>query len=248
MNRRTRNAMLFSAILSMPAFAMFHLTPEEEEAQRKGGGGEGDKGKKRKADPGEGEKDDAGDKSEEPKLTLTQAELDARIKAAREEERRKAEEAKKKEKETAEAEEARKRGEFEKLADQEKTKREAAEQERDRLNRENRMLKIERQLAAHLESTHKDYTANAADIMLHVEKKVSAETSDDDVKKIIAEESKAFVERTPRKLANGAPAANPRSRIKPGTFAGAGARRTESNNGDGIDDEDEGTIPASSVL
>ena len=57
------------------------------------------------------------------------------------------------------------------------------------------------------------YLPNAPDIMLHVERALPADAKPEDVAKVIAEQARAFAERTPRAVKGGAPA--PVSRTGP---------------------------------
>jgi hypothetical protein len=73
-------------------------------------------------------------------------------------------------------------------------------------------------LRDHLADKHPDYLANAPDIMLHVEKHLAADAKPADVKKLIEEQSKAFADRTPRKVAaGGGVSASPRNGLPAGT-------------------------------
>jgi vacuolar-type H+-ATPase subunit E/Vma4 len=199
MTRRNRTAALYAACAFLPclSYARMHWTPENDPA----GGGGGDK---------KGDKGEQGDK-----ITLTAAELQAKIEAAAADAVNRANEAAadkaRKDKEAADAETARKNGEFEKLAEAEREKREAAE-------RRAQLAEVNVALRDHLADKHPDYLANAPDIMLHVEKHLAADAKPADVKKLIEEQSKAFADRTPRKVAaGGGVSASPRNGLPAGT-------------------------------
>jgi dTMP kinase len=143
-----------------------------------------------------------------PPTGLTEEQVQARVEAALAEERKKADATKAKETEERERAEAEKRGEFQKVAEQEQTKREAAEQKAAEAERRAQLAEVNVSLRDHLASKHPDYLSNAADIMLHVEKTLAPDAKPDAVAKLIEEQAKAFVERTPRqKPIGGAPPA-----------------------------------------
>lgn len=143
----------------------------------------------------------------DPNPGIPEDEVQRRITAALEERDRKAAEEKQREKEEREREEAEKRGEFQKVAEQEQAKREQAEEKAAAAERRAQLAEVNVQLRDHLASKHPDYLSNAADIMLHVEKALPADAKPEAVAKLIDEQAKAFVERTPRqKPIGGAPA------------------------------------------
>jgi hypothetical protein len=145
---------------------------------------------------------------EKPVTGIPEDEVQRRITAALEERDRKAADEKQKETEERERAEAEKRGEFQKVAEQEQTKREAAEQKAAEAERRAQLAEVNVSLRDHLASKHPDYLSNAADIMLHVEKTLAPDAKPDAVAKLIEEQAKAFVERTPRqKPIGGAPPA-----------------------------------------
>lgn len=131
------------------------------------------------------------DKPEPKKIELTAEDLEAKLAAARDEERTKLADERQKEKDDAARAEAEKRGEFETIAADEKNKRVAAE-------RRAQLAEVNVQLRDHLAANHTEYLANAPDIMLHVASKLDADAKTADIRKAIADESTAFVARTPR--------------------------------------------------
>jgi hypothetical protein len=114
-----------------------------------------------------------------------------------------------KEKEDAERKAAEEQGKWKELADKERTDREKATAELSTMHRENQLLKVDRQLRDYLaDETRREYLGNAPDIMLHVEKRLEPDAKPEAVTKLIADEVKAFMDRTPRGLrGNGAPPA-----------------------------------------
>jgi hypothetical protein len=98
--------------------------------------------------------------------------------------------------------EAEKKGEWEKVANDEKSKREQAD-------RRAQMAEVNVNLRDHLAEKHADYLPNAADIMLHIERKLAASAKPDDVRKLIEAEAEAFVKRTPRQVNKGGAGAPP---------------------------------------
>lgn len=141
-------------------------------------------------------------KKEDPpavtKIELTEDELKSKIDAALELERKKAATDRQKEKEEAERKKAEEQGEYQKVAETERGKREEAERSAAAAERRAQLAEVNISLRDHLAAKHPDYQANAADIMLHVERKLAADAKPDDVKKVIEAEAKGFVERTPR--------------------------------------------------
>lgn len=160
-----------------------------------------------------------GNSAPEPKrIELTEAEIEQRTKAAVEAalkaERDKAADEARKAKEAADAEEAKKRGEFEKLAQQEQAKREKAEQRVAEAERKALLADVSVQLRDHLAEKHPEYLTNAPDIFLHVKEKLEDDAEPDAIAKLIADEAKAFAERTGKAKA-GPPAAPSRSSRAP---------------------------------
>lgn len=164
------------------------------EADPPTGGGAGDK------------KDDK--KTDADKVTLTKAELKQQIEDALKAEREAAAETARKAKEAADAEaltaEAKKKGDYEALEKAANERTAAAE-------RRAQLAEVNIELRDHLAKTHGDYLANAPDIMLHVQGKLAADAKTVDITKLIAEEAKAFVERTPREKKSGGLPGNKRS-------------------------------------
>lgn len=152
------------------------------------------------------------------KIELTEDEIQARIDAAV---KKRDDDAAKKDadaKAKAEEEEAKKRGEFEKIAATAEEKRKAAEDKAAASERRAQLAEVKGQLHDHLADKHPDYVRNATDIMLHVEKKLPADAKPDDIAKLIEEEAKSFVERTPRASStSGAPGGATRGKIPSGT-------------------------------
>lgn len=139
-----------------------------------------------------------------------QAAVDAALSAEREKVKKEKEEAARK----AAEDEAKKNGEFEKLADSERQAREKAEQAVAAAERRAQQAEVNIALRDHLATAHPDYASNAPDIMLHVAAKLTPDSKPDDIKKIITDEAKAFVERTPRAVVKGTPPA-PGRKIEP---------------------------------
>lgn len=119
-------------------------------------------------------------------LGLTQADLDQRIADALADQQRKADDKAAKEKGDREAEEARKRGEFETVANQEKTKREAAEARV-------KSLELDKALRDHL-AEHKPEYAKAAGLISKIVDAGEADT-DKAVKAAVAEYEKSLPEK-----------------------------------------------------
>jgi hypothetical protein len=208
MTRRNRTAALYAACAFLPclSYARMHWTPENDPA----GGGGGDK------------KGDKGGEQQGDKLSLTPAELQAKIEEATAKALRDAEskagEKSRKEREAAEAEEAKKRGEWEELATKEQQKRTQAEERAAQAERRAQLAEVNVALRDHLADKHPDYLANAPDIMLHVEKHLAPDAKPTDVAKVIADEAKAFADRTPRKVSSGGGvSASPRNGLPAGT-------------------------------
>jgi hypothetical protein len=154
------------------------------------------------------DKKPADDKAKQP-AGIPEDEVQRRIDAARAEERQKLEEAKAKEKEEAERLEAEKRGEFEKLAAKEAEKREQAERERDEAKRVAQVACVQVQLRDHLADKHPEYMSNAGDVMNEVAKRLTDDAKPEAVAKLIEEQAKAFVERTPRQKPTGGTPSSP---------------------------------------
>lgn len=138
-------------------------------------------------------------------LTLTQADLDARIAAALKADRDAAAEQKRKDDEAAEAAEAEKRGEHEKIAAAEKAKREKAEGE---------LLTLKRDLAVRdALAEHPDYATCAKYIAPLVDAGASdlAKAAKDAVSQYVADNP-----RTPKGSAGAPPAPRGGARMAPG--------------------------------
>lgn len=171
--------------------------------QDAGGEGEGNKGKPEGAD--------------EP-LTLSKSELQKLIDDNRKEAEQAAENklaAKaQKDREAAEAEEAKKRGEFEKVAEKERARADAAEAKANNLERSIK-------LRDHLAEKHPEYSANAKYIL----PMIPTDVEGDDLDKAIANAAKQYVDDNPRTPKNpgGAPPAG-------GNRVPAGARLAPGRN------------------
>lgn len=136
-------------------------------------------------------------------LTLTKAQLKAQIDAAVAERDRRAEEKAKKDREAAEAEEAKKRGEFEKVAGAEKDRADKAE-------REVRTLRQSIALRDHLAEKHPDYIGCAR----YIAPLIPADVEGDDLAKAVEKTAAQYVKDNPRQTKGraGAPDTPPRSR------------------------------------
>jgi hypothetical protein len=106
--------------------------------------------------------------------------------------------AKKKADDDAAAEESKKKGEWEKVATKAQTEAKDAADKAAAAERRAQLAEVNVQLRDHLAEKHADYLANATDIMLHVSSKLAADAKPEAITKLIADEAKAFVERTPR--------------------------------------------------
>lgn len=148
-----------------------------------------------------------GDKPEPKKVELTEDELQARMTAAVEADRQKREKADAKEKADREAEEAKKRGEFEKVAEQEKARADAAEAKL-------RRRELQDAVRAHLKKDHAGYEDNDVDVLAHVMANLAPDADEAITKRVIGEQARAFVERTPKAKAN-VPPPSSRDRIEP---------------------------------
>lgn len=120
-----------------------------------------------------------------------------------------------KEKTDREAEEARKRGEWEKLANDEQTKREIAEQEREALKLDLKGKDVDLRLRDHLAEKHPDYIAVAKYIRPLIE--FDAETNDADLDKRIATAAEQYTKDNPRAAARTGTPNAPVQKIPRGT-------------------------------
>lgn len=180
-------------------------------------------------DPKQPEQPKPGDKTPPPaedRLTLSPAELEARIQAALAADRRKAEDKAKKDREAAEAEEAKKRGEFEKVANAEKAKREEAERERDALRRERTVEKALTKAAAEQEgyplSVFEEY------VLPKLLTTLPADADEDAVAKAAKDAVAKYVTDNPRQAKGGAGA--PPATARAGTRGVGGVARQPQNN------------------
>lgn len=183
--RKNRNALRLLSLAACAGLGMYHLTDDTVT-----GGGGGDK----KVD----DKKPA-DKTEPAKLALTQEELDAKVAAAVKASEDKAAAAAKKKQDDDEAEAARKRGEFETLATKEKERADA-------LDAENRRLKRDAALTAHLADKHAEYLTCAK----YIAPLIDAEAEGDELAKAVADAATQYVNDNPRTPKGaGAPAKQP---------------------------------------
>lgn len=132
------------------------------------------------------------------KIELTEDELNARIFAAAEAERKRLADERQREKEEAERKKAEEQGEYQKIAKQEEEKRTAAEQKAAAAERRAQLAEVNIALRDHLagDDARRAYLNNAPDIMLHVEKALAADAKPEDVAKLIEKETAAFIQRT----------------------------------------------------
>lgn len=168
------------------------------------------------------------------KLELTEEELAARIAAASEAalkaEREAAAKKAAKEKDEAERKKAEEAGEFKKLADDERTRREEAERARDAALLDSKRAAVEKQIAAHVREHHKDHAGVNVEkwILPHVPFDLT--TTDDTLGKRIKEAVADYVkDHQPASPLSGAPSGSVRGKLPAGTAAPA-ARDT---NGEG---------------
>lgn len=191
----------------------FRYSPDDNQ----GGGDEGQKDQtKEGADKG---------KAHEPtKLTLTEAELQAKIEAALNADRQKAESKARKEREAAEAEEAKKRGEFEKLASTEKQRADALEARA--LNAERTVLVND--VFAKVVSANEGLSFDALNewVRPKVLAALSADTSPEDVTKQAKTLAEKYAKENPPKAKGRAGA--------PGELPGRQPNRPSDRSGEGV--------------
>lgn len=134
------------------------------------------------------------------KLELSEDELQAKINAALDAERKKADDKAKKEREEAERKKAEEQGEFKTLLERETEKSTT-------LAAENRTLKVKLALGEHLAAKHPDYVGSAKYIL----PLVPADTKEEDLAKAVETAAVEFVKDNPRqgKPSTGAPPAPP---------------------------------------
>jgi hypothetical protein len=170
--------------------------------------------------------DKKGDKKGDPepdadKVTLTKAELEAKVNEAAANAVRKANEAAEKKRKDAEDEAARKKaeeqGEYQKLADSEKQKRAAAEQERDAAKLSARKLEVKDKLRDYLaaDEAREGYAGVAKYIMPLIEFDLT--TDDAEIEKRIKAAADQYITDNPRKaVATPPPGRGPKLPAKPG--------------------------------
>jgi hypothetical protein len=161
----------------------------------------------------EGDKGAAGEEKKPDRIELTEDELTERITAAvtaaREEDKTKRKQAEKEKRDR----ERRERGEDEEEEDPKEViakaeKRAAdAEQEAAQAKRDATIAKIENKLRDYLVGNYKEFLGNATDIMLHIEKALTPDATEQAISRLIEAHTKSFVERVKQaKGSHGAPA------------------------------------------
>jgi hypothetical protein len=210
MNRQTnRRALRMIGLAALAGLGVYHNTADD----KGGGGGAGDpppaddKGKKGAKEP---------EKKQPEKVELTADELERKISEAKAAAKADFDAEREKEKKAREEEDARKKGEFEKLYQAETGRVKELERDLATSRLEARKKDVAIRLNRHLAADHKDYIENDVDILPHVA--FDADTKDDDIDKRIKEAAAAFVKRTPKASAlSGAPAGAARGKLPAGT-------------------------------
>jgi hypothetical protein len=199
----TRNATRMIGLAAMAGLGLHYAAAEDTVA---GGGGADKKPEDKPADK----------KPEPKKIELTEEELAKRVADALATERKKTDDERERAKAEAAAEDARKKGEFEKLYQGEAGRVKELEGQAKTLKLDLRKKDAALLLQRHLAANHKDYVENDVDILPHVQ--FDADTTDDDLAKRIKDAAKAFVDRTPKASAlSGVPAGAARGKLGPGT-------------------------------
>jgi hypothetical protein len=236
MSRQTRSALYRAAAAGIPLAARYYVPDPAGAGDAGGAGGAGagagagaGTGGKPAKDPNEG------------KVVLTPEELDAKIRdasaAAVTAAQNAAAEAQRQKDEAAAAEDARKKGEFEKVANTEKANRERAERERDEARLAARTAEVRIDLRDYLADKFPDYAKAADWIMPAV--KFALDTKPADVTKSIEAAVKKYVEDNPRGRGTAAPGplgANSPATAgmkKAGAGTGTAAEPAANNNGGG---------------
>jgi hypothetical protein len=193
--------MIGTAVLA--GLGLHHNTEED-----KGGGGGAAKPEKQEEKKPE-------EKPKGTKLELSPEELAKKLDDARASAKAEFDALQKKNQEAAEAEAARKRGEFEKLYQGEAARVKELESQVAAARLEGRKQAVALKLQRHLAANHKDYVENDIDILPHVT--IDAETPDDEIEKRIKAATDAFVKRTPKASPlNGAPIGARRGKLEGG--------------------------------
>jgi hypothetical protein len=199
MHRNPSRRRSAARLLSLAAVAglghVYNTAPDPANPPAGGGGGGGAPPKANK--PPE---------DQPKKLELTEEEIESRINARLDAERRKAEDKVKREREEADRKAAEEQGKFKELADAERAKREAAEAE-------NRTLKTRIALGDHLAAKHPEYVGRAKYIL----PLIPADTADDQLAKAVETAAAEFVKDNPvqPKGSAGAPPSPRGSGVKP---------------------------------
>lgn len=208
MTRRHNRKVLRS--LALAAFA--GLYPYHNTEEDKQGGGTGtpppeDKGKKGKKEP---------EPKQPEKVELTADELERKIAEARAQVKSEFEQQQANEKKAREEEDARKKGEFEKLYQAETGRVKELEGELTAERIASKKERVALRLNRHLAANHKDYVENDVDILPHVA--FDADTKDEEIDKRIKAATDAFVKRTPKASGlMGAPSGSARGKLAAGT-------------------------------
>lgn len=178
------------------SFIPFHPFANVFEGDDDKGGGGGDKGKK---------------KTEPAKLELTEEELTARttsaVEAALKRERDAAAEAKKKVDDEAAAAKAKADGDLQKQIELAETNRQKEADRAAAAERRAQISEVNIQLRDHLagDKDRAAFLSNAVDIMGHIEKELKPDAKPDEIKKLIADQAKAFIDRSGPRRAGGPP-------------------------------------------
>jgi hypothetical protein len=203
---RRRSAARLLSLAAVAGLGLHFLDPDDKQ----GGGGGG-------ANPSaEPPKEEKKGEQQSKKLELTPEELARHVDDAVAKVRADLAAERDAEKKRAEEEEARKRGEFEKLYQGEATRVKELEAKLAETNLRAKRGDVANRLARHLAANHKDYVENDVDILPHVQ--FDADTPDDEVDKRVKAATDAFVKRTPKAShVMGAPAGAARGKLPDGS-------------------------------
>lgn len=166
-------------------------------------GGSGAAGAQEKKPDDKGKQEEKGKAGEPEKLSLTQAELDAKLRDARADEKRKLDAAAQKKKDDDDAAAAKEQGKFEKLYNDEKGKRETAETVLETERRERKVEKALRSAAA----AHEGYPADVFDkyVMPTLLTGIAADASDEAITLAAKNAAADYVKDNPRQPKGGGP-------------------------------------------
>jgi hypothetical protein len=199
---------LLTSCLLWPSAGLptFHYAPDAGDGTAGGAGETADKKPDAKADD---KKPDA------KKVELTEEELEQRITARLEAERKKTADKVAKDKEEADRKAAEDQGKFKELAEKEKA-------DRLKLQAENRQLRMESTLRDHLASKHPEY----ASVAKYILPTVPVDTADADLPKAIEAAAAQYVKDNPRQAARGPGPGPSRTGIPSGGTSTAGNRQS----------------------